>query len=228
MSDFDYSAIGKTSKYIANEQASAKKDNSKLDQADFLKLLTTQLTNQDPSQPVDNNQMVGTMSQLSIVDNLSTITSGMDNVVSAISSSSVLSATSLVGRCVLAETNKCFFDGRNCITAQIDAGDGASDVKIRITDSNGSEIASYEASSVDGKFDFAWDGIKDPETGETYPAGSYQITATGFKDGESTSLPVKSYATVGSVIIGNDTSNTKLNLIGVGEIALSKVEQVAL
>ena len=160
MSEVDFSSIGKTSQYIANQESATKKSNSSLDQSDFLKLLTTQLSNQDPSSPVDNNQMVGTMSQLSIVDNLSTITKGMDNMVNAISSSSVLSATSLVGRSVLADTSKCFFDGQNAITAQIDAGDGATDVKISITDANGSEVASYEAAAIDGKIDFSWDGLK--------------------------------------------------------------------
>ena len=84
MSEVDFSSIGKTSQYIANQESATKKSNSSLDQSDFLKLLTTQLSNQDPSSPVDNNQMVGTMSQLSIVDNLSTITKGMDNMVNAI------------------------------------------------------------------------------------------------------------------------------------------------
>ncbi len=228
MSEVDFSSIGKTSQYIANQESATKKSNSSLDQSDFLKLLTTQLSNQDPSSPVDNNQMVGTMSQLSIVDNLSTITKGMDNMVNAISSSSVLSATSLVGRSVLADTSKCFFDGQNAITAQIDAGDGATDVKISITDANGSEVASYEAAAIDGKIDFSWDGLKNEETGETYPSGSYTIHATALQGEENVSLPVKGYATVGSVIIGTDTSNTKLNLIGVGEVALNKVEQVSL
>ena len=87
---FDYSNIGKTTSRIEQDTNTKTKSNSSLDQADFLKLLTTQLQNQDPSEPVDNNQMVTTMSQLSIVDNLNTINSNMDNVVSAISSSSAV------------------------------------------------------------------------------------------------------------------------------------------
>lgn len=122
---FDYSTIGKTSSRIATDaaEATSKKSNSSLDQADFLKLLTTQLQNQDPSSPVDNNQMVTTMSQLSVVENLSTISNNVDNVVNAISSSSALSASSLVGRSVLVDSKTAFFDGTNPVTAQIDAGE---------------------------------------------------------------------------------------------------------
>jgi flagellar basal-body rod modification protein FlgD len=36
-----------------------------LDQGDFLKLLTTQMTTQDPTDPVDNKEMVAQMAQFS-------------------------------------------------------------------------------------------------------------------------------------------------------------------
>jgi flagellar basal-body rod modification protein FlgD len=35
-----------------------------LGQADFLRLLTTQLQQQDPTEPVDNNQMIAQMAQI--------------------------------------------------------------------------------------------------------------------------------------------------------------------
>ena len=38
---------------------------NKLGEADFLKLLTTQLANQDPTQPVDNTQMLAQLAQFS-------------------------------------------------------------------------------------------------------------------------------------------------------------------
>ncbi len=41
----------------------ATKTNDTLDQAAFLKLLTTQMTTQDPFNPVDNTQMVAQMAQ---------------------------------------------------------------------------------------------------------------------------------------------------------------------
>ena len=226
---FDYSTIGKTSSRIATDaaEATSKKSNSSLDQADFLKLLTTQLQNQDPSSPVDNNQMVTTMSQLSVVENLSTISNNVDNVVNAISSSSALSASSLVGRSVLVDSKTAFFDGTNPVTAQIDAGEGASNVKISITDSN--VVSSFEAgSAIDGKIDFSWDGIQDQKTGAKYDSGKYTISVTASQNGQNVNLPVKTYATVGSVVLGKTTSDTKLNLLGYGEVSLDKVEQIAL
>ena len=48
---FDYSTIGKTTSRIEadNAASTSTSSNSQLNQADFLKLLTTQLQNQDPT-----------------------------------------------------------------------------------------------------------------------------------------------------------------------------------
>ena len=230
MADFDYSTIGKTSSYIAAQQAAAQEaaaNRTSLSQEDFLKLLTTQLGNQDPSSPVDNNQMVTTMSQLSIVNNLDQITTGMDSVVSSINSSSALTASSLVGRSVLVDSSKAFFDGENPLSAKIDAGNGTSGITINVFDSNGSVVDSYTAAGGSGDMDFGWDGIQDAE-GNRHPAGMYTIVATGTQNGEVVNLPVSTYATVGSVTLGANTSQTSLNLIGYGDVKLSDVQEIAM
>lgn len=227
-SSFDYSAIGKTASYIAAEKASSTNSSSSstLDQEDFLKLLTTQLSNQDPTSPVDNTEMVNTMSQLSVVQSLSNITTGMDSIVNAISSSSALSASSLVGRSVLTDSSTGFFDGSNALTAKIDAGSGANNLKITITDSNGTVVGSYTADAGSGSMDFSWDGTD--SNGNTLGSGVYTISATGVQDGKTVSLPVSTYAVVGSVTLGTTTSDTTLNLIGYGDVKLSDISEISM
>jgi len=44
-----------------------------LNQNDFLQLLSTQLANQDPTKPVDNDQLVSQLAQLSTVDGIATL-----------------------------------------------------------------------------------------------------------------------------------------------------------
>ena len=230
MSDFDYSKIGKSSSLLASQASQANqtdlKSNSKLDQADFLKLLTTQLANQDPSSPVDNNQMVTTMSQLSVVENLSAISSNVDNAIAAINSSSALSASSLIGRSVLVDSKNAYFNGSSA-GIKVSAGDGAADIKIDIKDASGSVVASFSGGVADGDFDFNWDGVIDRETGEKAPKGMYTFSITAEQEGKIVNLPFKTYANVGSVTLGSTPSETVLNLVGAGSIPLSKVEQIA-
>lgn len=65
---------------------------SKLDQADFLKLLTMQLQYQDPMEPMDNAQFVSQTNQFSQLDTLTTMSSNQAQ------NNSIMQTLSLVGK----------------------------------------------------------------------------------------------------------------------------------
>ncbi len=230
-SSFDYSTIGKTQAYINAENAASDDDSSILTQEDFLMLLTTQLENQDPTEPMDNTQMVTQLSQISMVESLTTISEQMSDIVSAVNSSSAVTASSLVGLSVLIDSDEGFFDGLSTMYARIDAGTGVTDITIQIKDSSGTVVAEYTADSGYDNMEFAWDGIKevDEDGNITYfSSGMYTIEATGYQNGVAVSLPVQVYATVGSVTLGSTYSDTILNLIGYGDITMAEVEEISL
>lgn len=63
---------------------------TQLGQADFLKLLTTQMTQQDPTDPVDNKEMIAQMAQFQSLaattdmgDTLKSISAKLDTLISA-------------------------------------------------------------------------------------------------------------------------------------------------
>lgn len=51
-----------------------------LGQADFLRLLTTQLQQQDPTEPVDNNQMIAQMAQITSAAGISEINATLQGI----------------------------------------------------------------------------------------------------------------------------------------------------
>ncbi|MDE2303515.1 MAG: flagellar biosynthesis protein FlgD [Sphingomonadales bacterium] len=59
------SATGSTAGSTAGSAASANSAYANLGEADFLKLLTTQLKNQDPTQPVDDANMIAQLATFS-------------------------------------------------------------------------------------------------------------------------------------------------------------------
>lgn len=70
-----------------SQTSTAKSGTPALGQADFLKLLTTQMTTQDPTDPVDNKEMVAQMAQFSslagiteMADTLKAISAKLDVV----------------------------------------------------------------------------------------------------------------------------------------------------
>jgi flagellar basal-body rod modification protein FlgD len=76
--------------------ATTKKD---LDKNAFLKLLVTQLQNQDPLQPADNTQFIAQLAQFSALEQMSNVADGINKVQQ---SSSFGSAVQLIGAHVVA------------------------------------------------------------------------------------------------------------------------------
>lgn len=104
--------------------------NQELGQQAFLKLLITQLTNQDPLQPQDQSQFLAQLAQFSTVE-------GVNNVVS---SQSRLQASSLLGKTV--DAQRIVDNTPRLLSGQVTAvrwdesgvhltlGDGTDDVKL--------------------------------------------------------------------------------------------------
>lgn len=184
--NFDYSNAGvNTTDDIANAAKETKKN--MLSQEDFLKLLTTQLQAQDPTNPTDNNQLVTQMSQLSMVESLNSINDNMANVISTVNSTSALNATSLIGTYVYTDSKESMFDGASGVKWSIDAGDEMySDVQITIKDASTGEVVYKDhADAISGEIKYAWPGVYSPD-------GPIQIpdkgdTGTGEGDGDTDS-----------------------------------------
>jgi flagellar basal-body rod modification protein FlgD len=93
------STVNSTSGTAGAQQPTTSVVNPKslLDKDDFLKLFVTQLQHQDPMSPMDNDQMVAQMSQLSTVEQLTNMASA--NAVMA-QTQARSSAVALIGRTV--------------------------------------------------------------------------------------------------------------------------------
>ena len=74
---------------------------STIDQAGFLKLLTAQMTNQDPTAPMDSNTMVQQLSEMSTVSGITEMNSSMKSLVSELTSNRIGDAASWIGKAAL-------------------------------------------------------------------------------------------------------------------------------
>src|SRR5450830_1986902 len=68
----------------------------------FLKLLTVQMKNQDPSNPMDNAQLTTQLAQLSTVSGISKLNTTLSSLMSDMSSSTSLQSADMIGHSVLA------------------------------------------------------------------------------------------------------------------------------
>ena len=85
----------------AKEKFTPKETKDQLGQEDFLKLMTTQLQNQDPFAPVDNADFIAQMAQFSTVTGITSMDETMKSVSQQLSEMRIASTTQLMGHSVL-------------------------------------------------------------------------------------------------------------------------------
>src|SRR5471032_413097 len=76
-------------------------DDVAADQDKFMKLLVTQLQNQDPLNPMDNAAMTSQLAQLSTVTGINKVNATLESLRTDQASSQSLTATNLIGKGVL-------------------------------------------------------------------------------------------------------------------------------
>ncbi len=202
----------------------ATKNKSTMDQSDFLKLMTTQLKNQDPFSPVDNTQMVAQMAQFSSVAGISEMNKTLSSIMTKLNGTTTSDALSYVGKTVLTEGGTAFPRTSGGIAGAVELGAAASDVTVTIADKNGAVLKTLTmANKPAGTSTFDWDGITDD--GQTAGAGPYKVTLSALNNGVAVSAKPLVWAPVESVSLPSGGTPV-LSVTGLGQVALSAVRSV--
>ncbi|HCU66586.1 MAG TPA: flagellar biosynthesis protein FlgD [Rheinheimera sp.] len=209
----------------AKEKTDAEKAGA-LTQADFFALLTQQLAFQDPTKPVENDQMIAQMTNFTMADGISSLNSNFKDFASSMDSNQALQASSLVGRTVRVSSDQMPFDGTNMAVGSTEVPANTSLLTVKIYNAAGALVRSEPAESPpSGKFDFAWDGNND--AGEALPKGMYTVKVEATVNGKTEALPTSSYVPVTSVTLGKGTGDMTLNLFGLGAKKLTDILEIA-
>ena len=72
-----------------------------LGQADFMRLMTEQLANQDPLKPLSNSEFVAQLAQFSTVQGISDLNTTVNGFTASLTGDQVLKGASLVGHSVV-------------------------------------------------------------------------------------------------------------------------------
>ena len=192
-----------------------------LGQADFMRLMTEQLSNQDPLKPLSNSEFVAQLAQFSTVQGISDLNTTVNGFTASLTGDQVLKGASLVGHSVVVPSESLALPASGNATGLV-MSPGAGKVTFEITDASGVVVDTIEADAT-GETAFSWDGVK--ANGERAPEGTYSIKATHTAtDGTATALNTYVDATVDSVTIGSD--GLYLNLPGLGTAPLDYVLRI--
>ena len=202
--------------------AAGSADSASATQDRFMKLLITQMKNQDPLNPMDNAQVTSQLAQLSTVSGIDKLNTTMGTLKDSYQSSQALQATSLIGHGVLvpgSTTNLA--DGKAVLG--MDLPGAADKVTVTIRDGSGNAIRKIELGpQAAGTLPLGWDGKTDK--GAVAANGQYSFDVSATSAGAAIKATTLSYDQVGSVSTG--AAGTKLNLTGGGSAALADVREI--
>jgi len=201
----------------------------------FLKLLTVQMKNQDPTKPMDNAELTTQLAQLSTVSGISKLNTTLESLMSSSSSSQSLQTANLIGHSVLAPGKDVELTSATTTNADgststekravfgVKLEGNADSVKIDIRDASGKVVQSLDMGAQSaGTMPVAWDGGTD--AGGKAPDGKYTFEVVASSAGTPVAASGLSFGTVSSVTTGTD--GVKLNVSNIGTIKTSDVVQI--
>jgi flagellar basal-body rod modification protein FlgD len=190
----------------------------------FLKLLTTQMQNQDPLSPMDTSQYTQQLVQYSQVEQSMSQTSTLKDILATLGTQNLTQASSLIGRAVEVDSPVAGLSSTQAAQWSWTTPRTATSIVATITDSSGKVV---DTRTIDVKGDqgtLAWDGLT--TSGTEMPAGKYSLSikALDSSGGEITNTTVHSSGVVndvqlanGSVLVtvnGNEVDSSKLVRVG--------------
>ena len=162
MSSIDTAQSALYEKLGINQNSDIKKGASDtLGQNDFLKLMTTQLQNQDPFAPMDNGDFIAQMAQFSTVTGISEVNESLEKLVNKSDQGRIATAANLLGHSVLVPGNISRPDEKGELHGVLDLPQASSMAKIVISDADtGEELNVMDlGAQAAGLVGFSWKDI---------------------------------------------------------------------
>lgn len=171
---------------------------------EFIKLLVAQMTNQDPLNPVDGQQMASQLAQFSSVEQLMNLGIKLD--AQGASNEAMLgvinnsAAVSLIGKTVMVADDHVAVGPNGTQTAVVIVPPGGGDLSISVTDINGNVVRNIEL----GRFEPGEETLDIASALEGLPEGAYRIRVENTVGPERDALAIRIPVHVDGVRLGSN------------------------
>ena len=201
----------------SSEDKKASENKSTLGQEDFLKLMTTQLQNQDPFAPMENGDFIAQMAQFSTVTGITEMGNEMKSINDKLDSFRIATASQYLGHSVLVPGNMVRTNGKDNVEGVIDVPNATTKLQVFFQKENGEIIDQLDLGGQSrGLVGFSWENIP-----EEIKKGNEKIFISAFLgDNPDQALGTSVF----SKVLGTSTENNqiKLDVDGYGLIDASK------
>ncbi|MBL8573533.1 MAG: flagellar hook assembly protein FlgD [Hyphomicrobiaceae bacterium] len=188
----------------------------------FLKLLTTQLQNQNPLEPMDADKFTSQLVQYSGIEQQIQMNASLEDMKSIFESQGAVSLVNYIGATVTAAGAQTQLkDG--AATWKLTADSEIARATIVIKNSAGAEVYRETVDASGKEFQYAWDGKT--SSGGTAPDGTYQISVTAT-DSAAKAVPVSTR--ISGVVSSVDmTESPAILKIGTIRVPVTSIETVS-
>jgi flagellar basal-body rod modification protein FlgD len=180
----------------------------------FLTLLTTQLQNQDPTNPLDTNQMTNQLVQFASVEQQIAMNQNLSSMISLQQSAQLTAAAPLIGRRIEVASERVALQNGSA-EIRLPAASAARTAEIVVMDANGRTLRTQIVTLGSEPTGWSWDGRD--LAGNQQTDGAYRVAVAGRSaTGEATTLPY----TVRGTLTGAQRTDGGLTL-DMGPVSLS-------
>ncbi|MDR3514861.1 MAG: FlgD immunoglobulin-like domain containing protein [Azospirillaceae bacterium] len=183
-------------------------------EAVFLKLLVTQLQNQDPLSPTDTSQFTQQLVEYAQVEQQIKTNTKLDTLVSQGNTTQTAAALSFIGMEVQVSGDTTNYDGSTPLEFAYTLSSAASSITATITDSSGSTVDTLTLSTTSGSHTVTWDGTS--SSGSSVSSGAYTVSISATNaSGSSMDVSESVYGKVTAIESQNSTTSLLLGDVSV-------------
>ncbi|MDR6869824.1 flagellar basal-body rod modification protein FlgD [Bosea sp. BE125] len=186
----------------------------------FLSLLTTQLKNQSPLDPLDTNQFTAQLVQFAGVEQQLKMNDTLSALLTLNKATTTTDAVGFIGATITADGATAPLKNGSAYWSVNMASAGTANITVK--DSSGSVVRTLTTSLAAGEQTVQWDGST--STGGTAPAGDYTITVDATDvSGQAVVAKTEIIGVVDSIDLSGDAPMLKIGTISV---PIDKVKKV--
>ena len=194
-----------------------------LGQDAFLRLLTTQLVNQSPLDPMSNEQFVAQMAQFSAATGIADLNDGVKGLRADLTQSRLSDAAGYLGRSALVAAAE-IVPGESGVSGEIKLAAPADDVAVRVVNRAGATVRTIRLGPQDGgSAPYHWDGRN--QNGDMAAGGPFFLKAEAISGGRAAPAQLYVRGLVSSVALS--PNGAELFVEGVGKIAPGQVASLS-
>lgn len=208
------------------QQSEAAQDRVSLGQDfdQFLRLLTTQLQNQDPLSPMDSTEFTNQLVQFSNVEQAIKQNDSLEKLLAMQTLNLTALGVSFIGKDVeiTGNTFEKADTGSVAFSYQIPAD--AVSATMSIIDDNGNVVYTQNAEKSAGRHDFTWDGLDTSD--QPLPAGTYEVRIAALTENK-TALNVQTFVPGHVDGLESADNGDLLLLVGKNKVPMTEVRKIS-